>query len=364
MNFMYDVSVRVDGVETARVNQRRGKLEAGRQGQLLDLLVEGAESWDGAPQDFSAAEGSMIVTASEGSVRFLHKPTGLEFAVLSRPSARKDAADSHHLNLEFKRGLRTEGPDAARGALPQLWGTRDITPAVEAMVLGHGHGRGHELGRARGINQSNVTNSSLGSNQTGGININVTNVNSSSVQNQTSGINTNVTNVNPSSVQNQTGGINTNVTTVNSSSVQNQTSGINTSVTNVNSSPGPNQTGGNDINASMKGDPHVFFNGKVTSIHLPTDRFTRLLEQGGVSILARGGPEGAEHMNFLYDVSVRVDGVETARVNQRRGHLEAGRQGQLLDLRVEGAESWHGAPQEFSAAEGSMIVTASEGSVR
>lgn len=133
MNFMYDLSVRVDGREVARVAQRRGRLQ---EGQLLELQVEGGENWRGVSEEFSAANKSLTVKATPSSVRFVHRPTGLEFVVRSRPTARKHARDSHHLNLNFERGLLTEGPGAARGALPQIVGMEDLTAEVAALMVG------------------------------------------------------------------------------------------------------------------------------------------------------------------------------------------------------------------------------------
>lgn len=72
----------------------------------------------------------------------------------------------------------------------------------------------------------------------------------------------------------------------------------------------------------ISGDPHVWFNGSRTTMHLPTDRFILLLEQGDIAIFAKGGPENVTLMNYIYDVIVKVRGDTAMSVHQELGDLD------------------------------------------
>lgn len=131
MNFMTTVSVRLSGREALRVDQKRGRL--GSHQTLMDLAVDGA-ILDGGRRHASGAHGALRLNVTNDRLHVRHVPTGLEFVIASRPTTRRDAPDSHHLNLHFAEGLVTSGAGAAAGALPQLWGTQPLSPEVADLV--------------------------------------------------------------------------------------------------------------------------------------------------------------------------------------------------------------------------------------
>eukprot|EP00928_Gymnodinium_smaydae_P025074 TRINITY_DN20093_c0_g7_i1.p1 TRINITY_DN20093_c0_g7~~TRINITY_DN20093_c0_g7_i1.p1 ORF type:complete len:448 (+),score=56.70 TRINITY_DN20093_c0_g7_i1:97-1344(+) len=60
-----------------------------------------------------------------------------------------------------------------------------------------------------------------------------------------------------------------------------------------------------------------------TTLHLPMDRFTDLLQQGDTTIRARGGPQGQRKLNYIFAVAVNIHGRETVLLEQALGHLDA-----------------------------------------
>eukprot|EP00928_Gymnodinium_smaydae_P069462 TRINITY_DN5294_c0_g3_i1.p1 TRINITY_DN5294_c0_g3~~TRINITY_DN5294_c0_g3_i1.p1 ORF type:complete len:296 (-),score=44.48 TRINITY_DN5294_c0_g3_i1:58-945(-) len=110
---------------------------------------------------------------------------------------------------------------------------------------------------------------------------------------------------------------------------------------------------------SMSGDPHVWYNGTRTTIHLPTDGFTNLFEQDGVTIRGLGGPERSMKMNYIYAVSVLVGGRELARLEQKRGHCDVTQH--LMDLTFEGEKAPVKRGQRRAA---SLLLTMTRDSVK
>jgi len=109
----------------------------------------------------------------------------------------------------------------------------------------------------------------------------------------------------------------------------------------------------------MSGDPHVWYHGRKTSIHLPATRFTKLLQQGDVAIFAKGGPSEDDKMNFVEAVTVFSGDHEAVQVTQKHGRLFANET--LIWLTVDGAASKRG---RHLAAHGVFEVNATEREVK
>jgi len=130
MNYIDVVMVSVDGEEVARIEQEQGQLS---EPHALMKLTAGGSTTE-AEQAVGRVHPSMRMESKRDRIRFVHVPTGLDFVVASRRTTRKDATNSHHLNLRFDGGLVTSGTGSAEGALPQIWGTQPLSEAVAALV--------------------------------------------------------------------------------------------------------------------------------------------------------------------------------------------------------------------------------------
>eukprot|EP00928_Gymnodinium_smaydae_P045393 TRINITY_DN30270_c1_g1_i1.p1 TRINITY_DN30270_c1_g1~~TRINITY_DN30270_c1_g1_i1.p1 ORF type:complete len:375 (+),score=41.09 TRINITY_DN30270_c1_g1_i1:77-1201(+) len=129
-NYISEITVGVDGKIVASVAQLHGSL--GPHDPLLKLTVNGTTGSVGGRGQHRLA--SLRLDTAREKVAFSHEVSGLEFVVASRETQRRDAVDSHHLNLRLGKGLVTSGPRSAQGALPQIWGVQPLTPGVKALI--------------------------------------------------------------------------------------------------------------------------------------------------------------------------------------------------------------------------------------
>jgi len=106
----------------------------------------------------------------------------------------------------------------------------------------------------------------------------------------------------------------------------------------------------------ISGDPHVWFNGSRTTIHLPTDAYTKLLEQGDLALYAKGGAKEQKSMNHIFTIVVVVGGEEAVRVEQLRGLR--GKHEALMKVAVDG---W---TNNFRPGNGKRDLTAALGRLR
>eukprot|EP00928_Gymnodinium_smaydae_P095740 TRINITY_DN8286_c0_g1_i7.p1 TRINITY_DN8286_c0_g1~~TRINITY_DN8286_c0_g1_i7.p1 ORF type:complete len:492 (-),score=47.22 TRINITY_DN8286_c0_g1_i7:98-1573(-) len=129
-NWIFSVAVFENGQEKARLDQALGNLSA--RDALMNLVVGNVTSH---PKRAVTTLGKNLrMTSAREEVVFLHEPTGLEFVVASRPST-KMAANSHHLNIRFSKGLVSSGVGRATGALPEIWGFQPLSSDVESLIL-------------------------------------------------------------------------------------------------------------------------------------------------------------------------------------------------------------------------------------
>eukprot|EP00928_Gymnodinium_smaydae_P069459 TRINITY_DN5294_c0_g1_i1.p1 TRINITY_DN5294_c0_g1~~TRINITY_DN5294_c0_g1_i1.p1 ORF type:complete len:177 (-),score=28.76 TRINITY_DN5294_c0_g1_i1:143-673(-) len=129
MNYIYAVSVLVGGREVARLEQKRGQRDS--KHHLMDLTFGGVK----APVERGQRRAtSLLLTMTRDSVKFADEVNGLAFTVASRKTLRKDAPDSHHLNIHFDKGVVTSGARSAIGVLPQVWGAEQMSPAVRDLL--------------------------------------------------------------------------------------------------------------------------------------------------------------------------------------------------------------------------------------
>jgi hypothetical protein len=111
-----------------------------------------------------------------------------------------------------------------------------------------------------------------------------------------------------------------------------------------------------DSTGGISGDPHVWFNGSRTTIHLPADNYTKLLEQGDVALYAKGGAKEQKSMNHIFTILVVVGGEEAVRVEQLRGLR--GKHEALMKVAVDG---WS---NNFRPGNGKRDLTAALGRLR